>query len=260
MRIVFLSPDEPFYLPGFYKNIFERLSPAHEARVIIVPPVYKNTTKLGLTVRYARTFGVKEAAVLSAKVIQYKLMDKLKHGKGERFYSLTALLDKYDIPYTNETDLNSPESLARLRAWKTDLIISVSCPQIFKKDLIELPPLGCLNLHGSLLPDYRGVMPSFWVLANSEREAGITLFFVNEKIDAGDVLVQRKYRIEPGDTLDSLIARSKLMGSEMVLEAIDKIEKGDAGTRPLDMKKGRYFGWPKREDVLRFIGNGRRFR
>jgi methionyl-tRNA formyltransferase len=260
MRIVFLSPDEPFYLPGFYKNIFERLSSAHEARVVIVPPVYKNTTKLGLTIRYAKTFGLREAAALSAKVIRYKLMDKLKGGKGERFYSLESLLERYRIPYTHETDLNSPESLERLRAWKTDLIVSVSCPQIFKKDLIELAPLGCLNLHGSLLPDYRGVMPSFWVLANAEREAGITLFFVNEKIDAGDVLVQRKYSIEPGDTLDSIIARSKKIGSDMVLEAIDKIEKGNTGTRPLDMKKGRYFGWPKRDDVRRFIGNGRRFR
>ncbi len=260
MRIVFLSPDEPFYLPGFYKNIFENLSQAHQARVVIVPPVYKNTTKLGLTMRYARTFGLREAAVLSMQVVRYKLMDKLARGRGKRFYSLESLLERYRIPYTHETDLNSKESLERLRAWKTDLLISVSCPQIFKKDLIELAPRGCLNLHGSLLPDYRGVMPSFWVLSNAEKEAGITLFFVNEKIDAGDVLVQRKYAIEPGDTLDSLIARSKKIGSEMVLEAIDRLDRNDAGTRPLDMKKGRYFGWPKKEDVRRFISNGRRFR
>ncbi len=260
MRIVFLSPDEPFYLPGFYKNIFEKISPDHEMRVVIVPPVYKNTTKLGLTLRYARTFGLKEAAVLSYRVMHYKLMDLLTRGKGKKFYSLGSLLERYGIPYVHETDLNSRESLERLREWKTELLISISCPQIFKKDLIELPPLGCLNLHGSLLPDYRGVMPSFWVLSNNEREAGITLFFVNEEIDAGDVLIQRKYRISPDETLDSLIARSKKIGSELVLDAIDRIKRGDKETRPLDMKKGRYFGWPKRDDVRRFISNGRRFR
>ena len=260
MRILFLSPAEPFYLPAFYRHLFEDMPPVHQARVTIVPPVYKNSTRLGLAVRYARTFGLKEALVLTSRAVHYKAMDLLARNNGNRFYSLPAVLRKYRVPYSYEPDINSTDFLKKLRDWNTELIISISCPQIFKKELIGLPPKGCLNLHGSPLPDYRGIMPSFWMLANDEKEAGTTLFFVNEEIDAGDVLIQKRFPVLSEDTLDSLIANSKRIGAEMVLEGIELIEKGNPETWSLDLSKGRYFGWPKREDVERFLGHGRRFR
>lgn len=260
MRIVFFSPDEPLYLPEFYRYFFDNLPSGHEIRVIIVPPIYKNTTKTALSLKYAKTFGIKEAAALSLKVIYYKMMDFFIGEKGGRFYSLPAVLKKYKIHYLYEHDVNSAQNLNRLKEWNTELVISISCPQIFKEGFINLPSKGCLNLHGSLLPDYRGVMPSFWVLANAEKEAGATLFFVNEKIDAGDVLIQKRFPIYLEDTLDSFIRRSKKIGAEMVIEGIEKITNGKFETRPLDMNKGRYYGWPKKEDVKRFIDYGRRFR
>jgi len=262
MRIVFLSPDEPFYLPEVYRHIINALAEEHELKVVIVPPVYKGTTRTGLALRYAKTFGVKEAALLTGRVLYYNLRDRMG-GNGRttgRFYSLESLLDAYGVEYVHEEDLNSETSLTRLRQWKTDLLVSISCPQIFKKKLIDLAPRGCLNLHGSLLPDYRGVMPSFWVLANGEKEAGVTIFYVNEKIDAGDVLIQRRYEIGPDDSLDGLIIRSKRIGAEMVVDAVKMIESGKVKTRTLNMKKGRYFGWPKKSDIKRFIEKGRRFR
>ncbi|MBI5055375.1 MAG: hypothetical protein HZB61_01975 [Nitrospirae bacterium] len=260
MRIVFLSPDEPFYLPDFYKYVLDSIDPKHEVKVIIVPPVYKNTTSASLAIRYAKTFGLKETAAMSCNVIYYKLMNLLSGRKNGRFYSLSSILEKYRIPYLQELDVNSRQNLQRLKDWNTDLIISVSCPQIFKKDLIGLPPKGCLNLHGSLLPDYRGVMPSFWVLANNEKEAGVTLFFVNEKIDAGDVLIQRKYSVRSDDTLDAVIRRSKRIGAEIVVDGIAMIAEGEVRTYPIDMTRGSYYGWPDQEAVGRFLEYGRQFR
>lgn len=260
MHIAFLSPDEPFYLPEFYRYIFDNLPSGHEIKIIIVPPIYKNTTKVDVALRYAKTFGIKEAAILAYKVIYYKAMDYFMGRSENRFYSLQSVFKRYGIPYLYELDVNSPRNLDRLKEWDTELIISISCPQIFKKALIDLPSKGCLNLHGSLLPNYRGVMPSFWVLANNEKEAGITLFFVNEKIDAGDVLIQRRFSINPNETLDSFIRRSKRIGAEMVIEGIEKISSDKFETYPLDMSKGNYYGWPKREDVKRFLSNGKRFR
>ena len=243
-----------------YDHILSHIANEHEVKVIIVPPTYKNTTKVDLIIRYAKTFGIGEAAILSKNVIYYKIMNSLFGKKGREYYSLSAVLKEYNVPFTTENDLNSSECREKMKKWGTDLIVSLSCPQIFKKDLIELPPRGCLNLHGSLLPDYRGVMPSFWVLANNEKEAGITLFFVNEKIDGGDVIIQRKYNILPDDTLDSFIRHSKKIGAEMVVEAIEKINENNVETYPLDTDKGNYYGWPTKEDVLRFLGHGRRFR
>jgi methionyl-tRNA formyltransferase len=260
MRIVFFSPDEPFYLPDFYKYVFDHIGIAHDIKAIIVPPVYKNTTRISLILRYFRVFGMAETAYLSFNVIRYKLMNFFSNSNGNRFHSLKSVFKKYGIPYLFEADVNSAINIKRLREWNIDLIISISCPQIFKKELIDLPNRGCLNLHGSALPDYRGVMPSFWMLANGEKNAGITFFFVNEKIDAGDVLIQKMFPIEMNDTLDSFIKKSKRIGAEIVIEGIDKIIKNEVQTYPLDKTKGRYFGWPTRADVKKFIQKGGRFR
>ena len=87
--------------------------------------------------------------------------------------------------------------------------MSVSCPQIFKQPLIDLPPRGCLNIHGALLPRYRGIAPSFWMMAHGEQTAGVTVFFVTRSIDLGDVVEQRQFPILPNETLSQFIVRSK---------------------------------------------------
>jgi methionyl-tRNA formyltransferase len=260
MQIVFMSPDDPFYLPKFYSYVFDHLTSEHEVKVIIVPPLYAGTTKFDIGIRYAKTFGLKEAGILSYRVIFYKIMDSIFNGKGNKFYSLRAAFHRYHIPHLYEEDVNSKRNIKRLKDWNTDLLISISCPQIFKKELLELPRKGCLNLHGSLLPEYRGVMPSFWMLANNDKQAGMTLFFVNEKIDAGDVLIQKEFPIQLDDTLDSFIRRSKRIGAQMVIDGIERINTGKFEVKPLDMSKGKYYGWPKKEDVKRFVSLGRRFR
>jgi hypothetical protein len=106
-------------------------------------------------------------------------------------------------------DVNAPEFLEELRSLGAELLISVSCPQIFKKPLIELPPHGILNIHGAILPQYRGVLPSFWMLANGERQAGVSIYYVDTRIDAGELCGQRVYDIPPDQTLDGFLRRSK---------------------------------------------------
>lgn len=260
MKIVFLTTDEPFYLPAFFEEVFSALAQEHQFYAVIVPPVYKGTTRLGLAIRYAKTFGLYEAGLLFLMVSTCKLMDLLPLKQQERHYSLGSVFSSYGIEYVRDADINGPENLERIRNWGAELAISISCPQIFKKELIKLPPLGCLNLHGALLPKYRGVMPSFWMLKNKEELGGLTLFFVNEAIDAGDILVQRKFPILAGDTLDSFIKKSKKIGAQMVIDGIGMIEKGAFKTTPIEISGGSYFGWPTRRDVLEFLGNGRKFR
>lgn len=260
MRIAFLTTNEPFYLPDFFRYTLEHLDGEHDVKAVIVPPVYKGNTKAGLIFRYAKTFGMIETLNLTVRVIYYKCMDTLPKKPGGKYYSLSSVFEKYQVDCQFERDVNSSHNLNRLRNWHIDLAISISCPQIFKKDLIDLPRLGCLNLHGAILPQYRGVMPSFWVLANNEKEAGVTLFFVKEKIDAGDILIQKKFPISRNDTLDSLIRKSKRIGAEMVVEGVRMINSGKYTTRPLELEGGSYFGWPTRMDVLRFRANGRKFR
>ena len=155
--------------------------------------------------------------------------------------------------------MNAPAFLDTLRRLEPDVLVSVSCPQIFKRPLIELPPRGILNIHGALLPRYRGVMPSFWMLANGDRRAGVSIYFVNEKIDAGELCGQREFDVLPDDSLDSFLVRSKAMAADLLLEVLGKMEDGTVTRVPLNLKEGSYHSWPDAESVRRFRATGHTF-
>lgn len=103
-------------------------------------------------------------------------------------------------------------------------------------------------------------MPSFWVLRYNEKETGATLFFIDEKIDAGQIFLQRRISIEEADTVESIIRKTKQLGADLIIEAIEKIERGNIVKKTIDIKKGCYCGWPKRSDVIEFKKLGKRFR
>ena len=144
LRIVYLTTDDPLYLPTF----FDRVLGEHHARteaVYIAPPLFKNQSTWQATLRYIRTFGM-PAAQLTARVLDAKY----------RRRSIGTVCQKWGVHSAIVRDVNAPEFLDELRALSPDVIISVSCPLIFRKPLIELPPRVILNLHGAILPQYRG--------------------------------------------------------------------------------------------------------
>ena len=113
-------------------------------------------------------------------------------------------------------DVNAPEFLDRLGKESVELLVSVSCPQIFRRALIDLPPKGILNIHGAILPQYRGVLPSFWMMANGERQAGVSIYFVNEAIDAGELCGQEVFPVSADESLEEFILRSKVIGADLL--------------------------------------------
>ena len=247
MTIVFLTTADPIYLPAFFDRVLSERAEV-TAAVYVVPPLYKNQTPVQAAWRYFRTFGFEGLAGLVHRVAKAKMSGN----------SIAAACERHAVRCAETEDVNAPSFLDELRALGTDVIVSVSCPQIFKTPLIELPAKGCLNVHGSILPQYRGVMPSFWMLTNGERTAGVSVYFVNEQIDAGDLCGQRTFAIDPNETLDAFLRRSKTIAAELLLEVLDRIEAGRIETSPLDLSEGSYFSWPDRDAVRRFRAGGRR--
>ncbi len=245
MKITFLTTDDPIYLPAFYEHILSKYGNQTQA-VYSVPPLYKNQTALQAALRYYKTFGFMAALGLGARIGMV----------AARGRSIASVCKKYGVAYELVPDVNAEQFKQRLREAGTDLLISVSCPQIFKKPLIELPKLGCLNIHGAILPHYRGVLPSFWMLANQEKKAGVSVYYVNEKIDAGELCGQRIFEILPGESLDSFITRSKAIAAELLTEVLGKIEDGTITQSPLNLAEGSYYSWPDQEAVKRFRANG----
>jgi methionyl-tRNA formyltransferase len=247
MSIVFLTTDDPLYLPPLFERVLERYG-EQTLMVYVVPPLYKGQTVLQAAWRYFRTFGLGAVVGLALRTVRAKL----------RRQSIAAVSAKRGVPCAEARDVNAPEFLDELRRLGPDVIVSVSCPQIFKKPLIDLPPKGLLNVHGAILPHYRGVMPSFWMLANGERTAGVSIYFVNEQIDAGDLCGQRVFDISSDESLDTFLRRSKQVAAELLIEVLGDVERGEASRTALDLSLGSYYSWPDKEAVRRFRASGRR--
>jgi methionyl-tRNA formyltransferase len=247
LRIVFLTTDDPIYLPAFFETVLEKRA-ADTGCVYVVPPLYKNQTRFQAALRYVRTFGLRGLVGLVSRVLGAKL----------RRRSIESVCRRRGVPYAEVQDVNSEGFLEELRALDPDVAVSVSCPQIFKEPLIELPRQGILNIHGAILPQYRGVMPSFWMLANGEERAGVSIYFVNEQIDAGDLCGQRTFEILADETLDGFLRRSKRVSADLLLEVLEEMERGSLARTPLDLSQGSYYSWPNREAVERFHAAGRR--
>ncbi|MGH7730633.1 MAG: methionyl-tRNA formyltransferase [Candidatus Eiseniibacteriota bacterium] len=247
MRLVYLTTDDPLYLPTFFDRVL-RQHHDRTAAVYIAPPLFKKQSTWQATERYIRTFGLAAAGHLTARVLRAKLQGR----------SIAAVCSRWGVPSAIVRDVNAPEFLDELRGLSPDVLISVSCPLIFKKPLIELPPRGILNLHGAILPQYRGVMPAFRMLANGEKQAGVSIYFVNEDIDAGDLCGQRIFDIPPDATLDTFLVRSKAVAADLLLEVLQKMEDGTVTSAPLNLAEGSYYKWPDAAAVEQFRRRGRK--
>jgi methionyl-tRNA formyltransferase len=247
MQIAFLTTNDPIYLPALFERVLAAYGKKTHA-VYSVAPLYKGQSSLAAAIRYYRTFGLEGVRGLTVRIAHAKI----------RKNSIASVCRATDVRYRTVKDVNDEAFLSELRAAHVDLVVSVSCPQIFRNDLIELPELGCINVHGSLLPKYRGVLPSFWMLANDEKRAGVSIYFVNEQIDAGELCGQRAFPVYPDDTLDLLLKRSKAIAADLLVEVLEAIESGAVSRTPLDLASGSYYSWPDAAAVERFRTAGRR--
>ncbi|MCC6428030.1 MAG: hypothetical protein IT435_14565 [Phycisphaerales bacterium] len=185
-------------------------------------------------------------------------------GSTKRCYTVASVAKKYNVPVHYPTDVNSEEFRGMLRRLDVDFIVSISGTMLYKKALREETPYGIVNCHGALLPKYRGLMPSFWTLANGEPEGGTSVHFVDAKLDNGPIVIQRRYKIHSHDTLEDIMARSKDLAAEAIIECVRKVE--DAAMRgvppetmPNPEAELTHFSMPTKADVDRFRKNGHRF-
>ena len=141
-----------------------------------------------------------------------------------------AAAEEYGIPVYQPLSLrkgeDAEESMRILRGIAPDLIVVTAYGQILPKEILELPKYGCINIHASLLPKYRGAAPINWVLLNGEKETGVTSMQMSEGLDTGDMLIKRAAEIGENETYEELYARLSAMGGEVLAETIEAIGKG----------------------------------
>ncbi|MGN8224860.1 methionyl-tRNA formyltransferase [Gracilimonas sp. BCB1] len=130
------------------------------------------------------------------------------------------------LPVIEADDLSSPQFGTQLRALEADLFVVVAF-RILPASVLSIPKKGSVNLHASLLPKYRGAAPIHWAIINGEEETGCSVFFLDEKVDTGNIILQKKAEIGNNETTGELYNRLRDMGSELLLESINKIDSGD---------------------------------
>jgi len=143
-------------------------------------------------------------------------------------------LGSRDIPVFSPLKVNTQESLSALHALRPDLIVVVAYGQLLKPALLAIPPLGCINVHGSLLPKYRGAAPIQWAVANGEAVSGVTTMFMNEGMDTGDMILKREVPIDPGDTGGSFHDKLAKVGALLLGETVELIRSGHVPRVPQD--------------------------
>lgn len=147
---------------------------------------------------------------------------------------------KYNLPLYQPERVSSSLFIQELKKIECDLIIIVSFGEILSKDVLNIPKLGCINVHSSLLPKYRGAAPVSWALLNGETKTGVTTFWLTEKMDRGDVILQKEVQILKDDNKGSLEEKLSHTGAELLKETVIKIHDGSALRIPQDERQATY--------------------
>jgi UDP-4-amino-4-deoxy-L-arabinose formyltransferase/UDP-glucuronic acid dehydrogenase (UDP-4-keto-hexauronic acid decarboxylating) len=164
------------------------------------------------------------------------------------FRSVAELASQHGLPVLAPEDPNNPLWLDRIRALRPDVLFSFYYRQMLSAELLAIPQAGCYNLHGSLLPKYRGRAPANWAILNGETETGVTLHHMIARADAGDIVGQRRVAIAPSDDARTLNEKLAAAAKPLLDESLPLIREGRAPRTPQDESAATYFGKRTPED------------
>ena len=134
---------------------------------------------------------------------------------------------KHNLPIFQPVKIREEAAVQRIRETEADAIIVVAFGQIIPKSILEMKKYGCINVHASLLPKYRGAAPIQWAVIDGEKESGVTIMQMDEGLDTGDMLLKGTYTLEEKETGGSLFDKLSALGASLCVEALEKLEKGE---------------------------------
>lgn len=275
MNIFIITVDECYFIPRFLEGVIKN----NNVEIIgigAMPPTLSHESTHTFAFKLFKAFGLKifmQHCLFYGKYFLLDLRNRMSNAGALRkfvslilpgisvnkYYSVKSIAMNNSINFYKIDDVNSHDFISKLQTLDIDVIVSVAATQLFKKDILNMPKMCCINLHSSLLPEYRGVSPSFWTMLNGEDKTGVTVHYMDEKIDSGDIIVQNAITIEKDDTVKTLNEKVSDVGAASSIEALKLLENNTVKPIPLDITKGSYFSVPDRDDVRRFTNNGRKF-
>jgi methionyl-tRNA formyltransferase len=173
-------------------------------------------------------------------------------GRGRAMKSppIKILADELNLNIIQPPKLRVPEAMDQLRLWSPDLIVVTAFGQILKPDVLALPSSGCINVHASLLPRWRGAAPIQAAILAGDSETGVTIMKMDQGVDTGAILDQRAIKIEAGDTAGSLSEKLSQLGANLLVETLPRFLSGELVPKPQDENNATYAPMLKKEDGL----------
>jgi methionyl-tRNA formyltransferase len=189
--------------------------------------------------------------------IMSPLMNKAEP-QSSKYLSFAQISDKLDGRLVELNNINSESGLEILAAQQPELIISIRFGVIIKADVIAIPKHGVINLHSGVLPDYRGVMASFWALLNDEQQLGTTLHFINDAtIDTGEIIATSLIKAQPDKSYLWHVLELYKQGSQLIVNAIKQISNHQPLPTYPQIAGGNYYTFPKQVDLNKFKNAGK---
>jgi folate-dependent phosphoribosylglycinamide formyltransferase PurN len=256
LKVIIMTQQDRFYIPQNIQKIIDT------SEVLEIVNVNSKSSLLNKLKEFINWFGYFQVGKMGAATVMRSIAGKLDQLTGYRLYKglcgVEHVAKKNNVPYKVIRSSNSEIFYKEVRGLQPDVIISFSAPEVIKEPLLSCPKFGILNVHGSLLPDYRGCLPSFWYLFNEEEYGGATVHYMSAEIDDGDIVAQEKVYIGDCKSMFKLMERTKGVGGEMMVKAIKALESATLEKKSNIASEGRYFTWPTAEQGKAFRSKKKR--
>jgi methionyl-tRNA formyltransferase len=223
--------------------------------IVIVPSRPKKMSQLEFVSYQLGLFGTTEFGKLLLLYCWKKFLNGISHKE----YSVVNVARKRGIPITLTNSLKDQNLLKALKSYSPDVILSIASSRIFGRDILSIPKIASLNVHAGMLPKYRGINPSFWALLNQEKESAVTVHYMNEKIDEGDIIAQNVFSLENMRSLHQVYLKVLEIAPQTVVTSFLKIIEGDVSRIRNDSSISSYYSFPTKADGRKFRSLGLTF-
>ena len=188
-------------------------------------------------------------------------------GRGQKLLPspVKAWAEEHGLPVHQPVKIKTEEATAELKGLKPDLVVVVAFGQILSQEILDIPPHGCINVHGSLLPRYRGAAPMQWYVINGETKTGITTMMMDAGLDTGDMLLKEELTIGPDMTLEEVHDNLMEMGAQVLMKTIEELragtlkrvpQEGESNYAPMLTKETGHIDWQKSAQEIHNLVRG----
>ena len=257
MRIVFLTQDDPLYILPFFEEFFRQQPQEVEVLAVLTCKTMGERGRLRLLRELLYLYGPMGLTRLLFRVAGSRVLSLLPAPReARRFHSIGQICRAFGVRHSLIGNPNHDEHYRQIAALSPDLLVSIACPYILKQKLLDVPPLGCINMHHAPLPRYKGMMPTFWQMYHGERTVGVTIHQMAARVDEGAALLQEQIEIEQDESLDHLIRRGKRHGARCMSRVLRALAQREVKTLPLDQERSSYFTFPTSDEMKEFRRRG----